>query len=135
MLYRLADAIEEHAEELARLESRDVGKPITTARGELPFVVDNLRFFAGACRVMEGRAPVLEGEICDEGLVYGALHQRRCPRVHALREAVPLTIDSEGEHGTREERDPDYQPQHRQHEDGVREILGWLPPTTLYDLT
>jgi 1-pyrroline dehydrogenase len=56
MLYRLADVLQEHAEELARLESRDVGKPITTARGELPFVVDNLRFFAGACRVMEGKA-------------------------------------------------------------------------------
>jgi 1-pyrroline dehydrogenase len=56
MLYRLADVLQEHAEELARLESRDVGKPIATARGELPFVVDNLRFFAGACRVMEGKA-------------------------------------------------------------------------------
>jgi aminobutyraldehyde dehydrogenase len=56
MLNKLADVLQEHAEELARLESRDVGKPITSARGELPFVVDNLRFFAGACRVMEGKA-------------------------------------------------------------------------------
>jgi len=56
MLHRLADVLQEHAEELARLESKDVGKPITSARGELPFVVDNLRFFAGACRVMEGKA-------------------------------------------------------------------------------
>jgi aminobutyraldehyde dehydrogenase len=56
MLHKLADVLQEHAEELARLESRDVGKPITSARGELPFVVDNLRFFAGACRVMEGKA-------------------------------------------------------------------------------
>jgi aminobutyraldehyde dehydrogenase len=56
MLHALADAIEEHAEELARLESRDVGKPIASARGEMPYVVDNLRFFAGACRVMEGKA-------------------------------------------------------------------------------
>ena len=56
MLHELADVLQEHAEELARLESRDVGKPITSARGELPFVVDNLRFFAGACRVMEGKA-------------------------------------------------------------------------------
>ncbi len=55
-LHALADALQEHAEELARLESRNVGKPITMARGELPFVVDNLRFFAGACRVMEGKA-------------------------------------------------------------------------------
>jgi 1-pyrroline dehydrogenase len=56
MLHRLADVLQEHAEELAWLESKDVGKPITSARGELPFVVDNLRFFAGACRVMEGKA-------------------------------------------------------------------------------
>ena len=56
MLHALADAIEEHAEEFARLESRDVGKPIASARGEMPYVVDNLRFFAGACRVMEGKA-------------------------------------------------------------------------------
>jgi 1-pyrroline dehydrogenase len=56
MLHGLADVLQEHAEELARLESKDVGKPITSARGELPYVVDNLRFFAGACRVMEGKA-------------------------------------------------------------------------------
>jgi 1-pyrroline dehydrogenase len=56
MLHGLADVLQEHAEELARLESKDVGKPITSARGELPYVVGNLRFFAGACRVMEGKA-------------------------------------------------------------------------------
>lgn len=56
MLGRLADTLEEHAEELARTESRNVGKPIASARGELPYVVDNLRFFAGAGRVVEGKA-------------------------------------------------------------------------------
>ena len=56
MLHALADALQENSEELARLESRDVGKPITSARGEMPYVVDNLRFFAGACRVVEGKA-------------------------------------------------------------------------------
>ena len=44
MLHGLADVLQEHAEELARLESKDVGKPITSARGVLPFVVHNLRF-------------------------------------------------------------------------------------------
>jgi aminobutyraldehyde dehydrogenase len=44
LLHRLADVLQELAEELARLESKDVGKPITSARGELPFVVDNLHF-------------------------------------------------------------------------------------------
>jgi 1-pyrroline dehydrogenase len=56
MLLKLADRIEAHAEELAALEAQNVGKPIGLARSEVPFLVDNLRFFAGACRCMEGKA-------------------------------------------------------------------------------
>jgi len=56
MLHALADVLEEHAEELARIESRNVGKPLSSARGELPYIVDNLRFFAGAGRLIEGKA-------------------------------------------------------------------------------
>jgi 1-pyrroline dehydrogenase len=56
MLLKLAEIIEENAEELAVLEADNVGKPIGLARSEVPFMVDNLRFFAGACRCMEGRA-------------------------------------------------------------------------------
>ena len=56
MLLKLADRIEQNAEELAMLESENVGKPIGLARSEIPFVVDNLRFFAGACRCLEGKA-------------------------------------------------------------------------------
>ena len=56
MLLKLAGRIEEHAEELAQLEARNVGKPIALARSELPFCVDNLRFFAAAARCPEGRA-------------------------------------------------------------------------------
>ncbi len=55
-LLKLADRLEEHAEELAQLESKNVGKPISLARGEVPFMADNLRFFAGAGRCLEGRA-------------------------------------------------------------------------------
>lgn len=55
-LLKLADLIDKHREELAQLESRNVGKPISVARGEMPFCADNLRFFAGAARVMEGKA-------------------------------------------------------------------------------
>ncbi len=56
-LLKLADAIEEHAEELAELESDNAGKPINAFRDdEIPFMVDNLRFFAGAARCLEGRA-------------------------------------------------------------------------------
>ena len=56
MLFKLADAIEADSDELARLESIDVGKPISVAAADLPFIVDNLRFFAGAARVIEGRS-------------------------------------------------------------------------------
>jgi len=56
MLLKLADRIEQNAEELATLEADNVGKPIGLARSEVPFMVDNLRFFAGACRCMEGKA-------------------------------------------------------------------------------
>src|SRR5438874_7188426 len=56
LLLRLADAIDEHAEELAELESRNVGKPLSYARDEMPVSADNIRFFAGAARILEGRA-------------------------------------------------------------------------------
>jgi betaine-aldehyde dehydrogenase len=56
-LLRLADAIESHADELAELEADNAGKPIAAVRtDEIPFMVDNLRFFAGAARCLEGRA-------------------------------------------------------------------------------
>jgi 1-pyrroline dehydrogenase len=55
-LQRIADALEQHGEELCRIESLNVGKPIEAMREELPFLVDNLRFFAGAARCLEGRA-------------------------------------------------------------------------------
>jgi len=56
MLLKLADALEARADELGRLESKNAGKPVGAAIDEIPVVVDNLRFFAGAARVMEGKA-------------------------------------------------------------------------------
>jgi betaine-aldehyde dehydrogenase len=56
-LLRLADVVEEHADELVALESRNTGKPIgLTASEELPPMVDQIRFFAGAARMLEGRS-------------------------------------------------------------------------------
>jgi betaine-aldehyde dehydrogenase len=56
-LNKLADLLEEHAEELSDLEAADAGKPRNAFfEDEMPFMVDNLRFFAGAGRVMEGKA-------------------------------------------------------------------------------
>ncbi|MGH3003929.1 MAG: gamma-aminobutyraldehyde dehydrogenase [Gaiellaceae bacterium] len=56
LLLKLADVIDDNAEELAQIESRNVGKPITLAREEMPFGADNLRFFAGAARNLEGKS-------------------------------------------------------------------------------
>src|SRR5438132_12586004 len=56
LLHKLADVIEEHAEELAQLESVNVGKPLMASRDEMPFSADNLRFFAGAARNLEGKS-------------------------------------------------------------------------------
>src|SRR6476659_1775487 len=56
LLYKLAQIIDDNAEELAQLESRNVGKPLMVSRDEMPFAADNLRFFAGAARNLEGKS-------------------------------------------------------------------------------
>src|SRR4051812_7383541 len=56
ILLKLADLLDEHADDLAEIESRNVGKPLSYARDEIPVCSDNLRFFAGAARVLEGRS-------------------------------------------------------------------------------
>jgi betaine-aldehyde dehydrogenase len=56
-LLGLADLVEEHGEEIARLEAINAGKPIEAVKSdEVPVMIDNLRFFAGAARTLEGRA-------------------------------------------------------------------------------
>jgi len=56
-LLAIAGAIEEHGEELAREEAINAGKPLAAVLGdEIGVMADNLRFFAGAARCMEGRA-------------------------------------------------------------------------------
>ncbi len=56
LLLALAAIVDEHAEELARLESLNVGKPWWVAKDEPGLIADNLRFFAGAARNLEGKA-------------------------------------------------------------------------------
>ncbi|HEY4349471.1 MAG TPA: gamma-aminobutyraldehyde dehydrogenase [Gaiellaceae bacterium] len=56
LLLRLADVLSENADELAALESQNVGKPLSYARDELPIMVDHMRFFAGAARLLEGKS-------------------------------------------------------------------------------
>ncbi len=57
LLFRLADALEAHAEEFADLESQDTGKPrANLVADEIVQSIDQLRFFAGAARDLDGRA-------------------------------------------------------------------------------
>jgi len=56
-LIRIADAIEARADELVRVECENTGKPFgLTMSEEVPPMVDQIRFFAGAARILEGRA-------------------------------------------------------------------------------
>ncbi|MEM8876241.1 MAG: aminobutyraldehyde dehydrogenase [Pseudomonadota bacterium] len=57
LLLQIADVIEKHSQELAELESLDVGKPWPSAHDdEMPLTIDVFRFFAGAARTMTGSA-------------------------------------------------------------------------------
>jgi betaine-aldehyde dehydrogenase len=56
-MLRIADAIEARADEIVAAESENTGKPISlTASEEMPPMVDQIRFFAGAARVLEGKS-------------------------------------------------------------------------------
>jgi betaine-aldehyde dehydrogenase len=56
-LLRIADAIEARADEFVAAEARNTGKPIALTRSEeIPPMVDQIRFFAGAARMLEGRS-------------------------------------------------------------------------------
>jgi betaine-aldehyde dehydrogenase len=56
-LFRIADAFESRAEDLVRVESENTGKPVAvTMAEEIPALVDQIRFFAGAARHLEGKS-------------------------------------------------------------------------------
>jgi betaine-aldehyde dehydrogenase len=56
-LLKIADAIEERGDELVRAESENTGKPVgLTMEEEIPAMVDQIRFFAGAARILEGKS-------------------------------------------------------------------------------
>jgi acyl-CoA reductase-like NAD-dependent aldehyde dehydrogenase len=62
LLYRLADALSDRAEDLATLEARNAGKPIADARGEMGMVVDTFRYYAAAPERLLGQTiPVAGG--------------------------------------------------------------------------
>jgi betaine-aldehyde dehydrogenase len=56
-LFRIADAFESRAEDLVRVESENTGKPVAvTMAEEIPALIDQIRFFAGAARHLEGKS-------------------------------------------------------------------------------
>lgn len=61
LMYKLADRIEEEAEELAKLESLNCGKTINDSRGDMQGVVNTLRYYAGWADKIEGRTPPVRG--------------------------------------------------------------------------
>jgi acyl-CoA reductase-like NAD-dependent aldehyde dehydrogenase len=63
LLRRVATLVEEHAEELARIESRNVGKPITGARGEVGMVAEVFHFYAGAVDKHHGQTIPVSGGV------------------------------------------------------------------------
>ena len=91
LLLKLADAIEARAEEFARLESLNCGKPYARALGdEIPAVADCFRYFAGAARCLNGAAG---------GRVPGRPHQHDPARPGGrgrLDRAVELPADDGG---------------------------------------
>jgi acyl-CoA reductase-like NAD-dependent aldehyde dehydrogenase len=63
LLRRLATLVEEHAEELARIESQNVGKPIAGARAEVAMVANVFHFYAGAIEKHYGETIPVAGGI------------------------------------------------------------------------
>lgn len=62
ILDKIADIIEKNAEWLAKVETIDNGKPIRETRNvDIPLAIDHFRYFAGAIRVEEGSATILDG--------------------------------------------------------------------------
>ncbi len=106
LLLKLADVIDENAEELARLESRNVGKPWWVAVDEPGVMSDNLRFFAGAARNLEGQG----GDRVRRGLhVHGPPRAARDRRGHLPVELPAVHGDVEDRPGARRRKRPDHQ--------------------------
>jgi acyl-CoA reductase-like NAD-dependent aldehyde dehydrogenase len=65
LLFRLADLVLQHRDELARLETLDVGKPLKDSLGDVDGVVATLRYNAGAADKMEGDTIPLGLDVVD----------------------------------------------------------------------
>jgi acyl-CoA reductase-like NAD-dependent aldehyde dehydrogenase len=94
-LIRFAGLIEQHGEELALLQTRDMGKPIRESRGiDLPVMVETLEYFAGLVTKIEGRTTPAPGRFLNYTVrepigVVGAITPWNFPAVQAVWKIAP----------------------------------------------
>ncbi len=94
-LFALADAVENSADEISRLEALDVGKPLSMVPAEVASAVDKIRFYAGAARILGGmaaneyRAPLTSFIRRDPIGVIGAITPWNYPFAMAIWKIAP----------------------------------------------
>lgn len=95
MMLRFAGLVEQHQDELARLQSRDMGKPIRESSGvDLPVMIETLEYFAGLVTKIEGRTTPAPGRFLNYTLrepigVVGAITPWNFPAVQAIWKIAP----------------------------------------------
>lgn len=94
LLWKIADAIEARANELARLESLDNGKPVREAQIDIRMVVDTFRYFAGWATKLEGETIPVRGKVLNYTLrepvgVVGAIIPWNFPLLMAAWKVAP----------------------------------------------
>ena len=99
LLRRLATLVEEHGEELARIESRNVGKPISGARAEVGMVAQVFHFYAGAIDKHYGESIPVDGGVdvtFHEEMLSGKFHGTIRPTTPSGSRNVTSTPPSTG---------------------------------------
>jgi acyl-CoA reductase-like NAD-dependent aldehyde dehydrogenase len=95
LLIRFAGLVEEHGDDLALLQTRDMGKPIRESRGiDLPVMVETLEYFAGLVTKIEGRTTPAPGRFLNYTVrepigVVGAITPWNFPAVQAIWKIAP----------------------------------------------
>jgi acyl-CoA reductase-like NAD-dependent aldehyde dehydrogenase len=95
LMLRFAGLIEEHKDELARLQSADMGKPIRESTGvDLPIMIESMEYFAGLATKIEGRTTQAPGRFLNYTLrepvgVVGAIIPWNFPAVQAIWKIAP----------------------------------------------
>ena len=95
MMIRYAALVEQHQDDLARLQTRDMGKPIRESSGvDLPIMIETLEYFAGLVTKIEGRTTPAPGRFLNYTMrepigVVGAITPWNFPAVQAVWKIAP----------------------------------------------